>query len=253
MYRCPLLLVFPICVECSLADASSIAIPAANDNTIFSESLNSGGQVITFLAGRTNAAGLRRALVRFDVASHLPAASTVTGVTLTLNLDGVAQNETQARDVALHRLLAGWGEGTSGGGGAGSGQGQAPTTGDATWVHRFFDNQVWTTSGGDFVTSESSVASVGVSPGFYSWPSTATLVADVQGWLDDPATNIGWMLIGDESRNGTVRRFHSREALDEGLRPMLTIEYQPVPEPASSALLVSGLLLLLWLSKRRGF
>ncbi len=253
MYRWTLLVVFAISIEYSAANAASIAIPAASDNTIFSESLNSGGQVTMFFAGRNNAAGMRRALVRFDVASHVPAASTVTGVTLTLHLDGAAQNETEVRNVALHRLLAGWGEGTSGGGGPGSGQGQPPSTGDATWVHRFYDGQVWTTSGGDFVTTESSVASIGVSPTFYSWPSTATFVADVQGWLEDSATNFGWTLMGNESRNGTVRRFDSREAVDEGLRPMLTIEYQPVPEPASSVLLVSGLLLLLWLTSRRRF
>jgi hypothetical protein len=233
-----------LAIRGSDASAESITIFADADNTIFSESLNSGGEATTISAGRNNAAVIRRALLRFDVAANLPAASTVTGVTLSLSVDGAAQAETQSRDVGLHRLLADWGEGTSGGGGAGSGQGQPATTGDATWQHRFFDTELWATPGGDYVASASSVASVGFTPGPYAWPSTAALVADVQSWLDDPATNFGWAILGNEATNGTIRRFHSSEAANDSLRPALTIEFQAVPEPASCVLLLSGLLCL---------
>ena len=34
--------------------------------------------------------------------------------------------------------------------------------------------------------------------GQYTW-SSAQMVADVQGWLDNPASNFGWLMLGDES------------------------------------------------------
>ncbi|HEU5108731.1 MAG TPA: hypothetical protein VFT95_09260, partial [Micromonosporaceae bacterium] len=54
-----------------------------------------------------------------------------------------------------------------------------------------------------------------------------------QSWLDDPATNFGWMLVGDESRPQTAKRFDSREIDDPLLQPALEIVYTPpcVPRP----------------------
>src|SRR5262245_14650814 len=137
-----LIVVGPWLVVASLADADSVTVPASRDNTVFSESTNSGGQATTFFVGRNNQAGVRRGLIYFDVAAQIPAESIITDVTLTLHLDGAAQTETESRNVALHRLQANWGEGTSGGGGPGGGQGQPPTEGDATWDHRYFDDQL---------------------------------------------------------------------------------------------------------------
>jgi hypothetical protein len=240
MFRHGLLISLAILGATPTARSALVTLSADADNTIFSESLNSGGLATTIFAGRNNAAGVRRALVRFDVAGSVPAGAMITGVTLSLNLDGAAQTENQSRDVGLHRLLADWGEGTSGGGGPGGGQGQPATTGDATWQHTFFDTESWTHAGGDFDPSASSVASIGFVPGPFSWPSTADLVADVQTWLDDPAINFGWAITGGETTNGTVRRFHSREAAMENLRPTLTVEFQAVPEPGSLALLLAA-------------
>ncbi|MCA9184480.1 MAG: DNRLRE domain-containing protein [Pirellulaceae bacterium] len=224
-------------LSCSICVAESITMTAMADNTMFSESSNSGGLASTLFAGRNNAAGIRRALLQFDVAGSLPISARISAVQLTLHVDGAAQTETESREFALHRLTSGWGEGTSGGGGPGGGRGESPTIGDATWQHRFYDAQFWTTEGGDFVQSASGSASVGLAPGPYTWQSSAGLVADVQTWLDDPASDFGWMLIGDEQQNGTVRRIFSRESTDPALRPKLTVEYVAVPEPASAILL----------------
>src|SRR5690554_3444006 len=118
------------------ARATTVPIAAGRDNTIFAESLNSGGAATTFFVGRNNSAGVRRALIWFDVAAFIPAGATIEAVTLSLYMDGAAQTETKDREVALYRLTADWGEGTSGGGGPGGGMGQSPTAGDATWQHR---------------------------------------------------------------------------------------------------------------------
>ena len=61
--------------------------------------------------------------------------------------------------------------------------------------------------------------------GNFTFESTEQLVADVQSWLDDPATNYGLELIGDESANQTAKRLYSREFGKSEERPMLTVVY----------------------------
>jgi hypothetical protein len=126
-----------------------------------------------------------------------------------------------AETVELHKLLADWGEGTSHAPG-GEGDGAPATPNDATWRHRFFDSVFWTTQGADFSANVSASQSVGVT-GQYTWTSTQ-MVADVQSWLDNPASNFGWLVLGDETTAATVKRFDSRESASP---PILTIQYIP--------------------------
>ena len=37
------------------------------------------------------------------------------------------------------------------------------------------------------------------------------MLADVQKWLDDPSSNFGWLLLGDETKSRTTKRFDSSE------------------------------------------
>ena len=53
------------------------------------------------------------------------------------------------------------------------------------------------------------------------------MVSDVQSWLDNPATNYGWALIGDESTKTTARRFASREGVSQ---PALVVDFTPSGE-----------------------
>ena len=57
------------------------------------------------------------------------------------------------------------------------------------------------------------------------------MVSDVQSWVDAPAGNHGWLLLGDETVLGAAKRFGSRESTFVNERPVLTIEYTPVPGP----------------------
>jgi len=133
-----------------------------------------------------------------------------------------------ARVIELHKLLADWGEGTSQATGE-EGQG-APN--DATWRHRFFDTIFWTNEGGDFFATVSASRSVGPI-GQYTW-SSAQMIADVQSWPDNPASNFGWLVLGDESTILTSKRFDTRETANP---PVLTIQYiagarvLPTPRP----------------------
>jgi hypothetical protein len=54
------------------------------------------------------------------------------------------------------------------------------------------------------------------------------MVADVERLLMSPAEGFGWLIRGDESVNGTARRFYSREA-GPAYEPFLTIDFTPPP------------------------
>ena len=204
-------------------DTGSVRLESDRDNTLYEDAggqqSNGAGEFI--FAGITNQPGLRRALMHFDVAgATIPAGSTIDSVTLTLNL---SRTNTGATPVALHRVTADWGEGTSVAAGV-QGVGIAPTTGDATWLHRFFDTALWTNIGGDFI-SAASASTVVQNLGQYTWGSTATMTSDVRGWLADPATNFGWVVVGDETNPGTAKRFDAREIANAQNRPTLTVYF----------------------------
>jgi hypothetical protein len=106
--------------------------------------------------------------------------------------------------------------------------------GDATWIHTFFPDQFWVVPGGDFGAVASASAVVG-GPGPYTWDG---LAADVQSWLDNPGSNFGWIVIGDESMLDSVRRFASGQYPVISERPVLTVDYTP-PAEAPLVLAVS--------------
>jgi hypothetical protein len=212
-----------LCVALGAAAGAETAVVGAAADATLIESVDGGlanGSGPVLFAGRTgqSTGSLRRGLLRFEVAAALPAGARVTGAELVLAL--TPSNPVQA-NVALHRVLASWSEGPSQAGGGG---GAAAQPGDATWLHRVFDTSDWSQPGGDFSPTASSVASVG-DAGTYVWPSSTELVADVQDWLDAPASNHGFMLVGDETGPSTSKRFVSREGSDASLRPRLVVTY----------------------------
>jgi len=225
-----------VCVLASAAGAADAfaefaLLRPAKDSTLVEDSAgalaNGSGDAV--FAGRINASSrsIRRALLAFDVAAVVPAGSTVTGATLQVTLSSTSAGPVTVR---LQRVLADWGEGASASGGGG---GSPATPGDSTWLHRFYNDLFWTLPGGDFEPTPRGGAIVD-QPGPYTWVSTPEMVADVQAWLDQPASAFGWALRGDETRPQTVKRFDSREAADEASRPLLEVDFVPpcAPNPA---------------------
>lgn len=214
------------------AAANIINITPSKDNTLYeydpAEGDHSNGAGLHFFAGENGMGELRRGVLAFDVAGMIPAGSTITAVSLTLNM---SMTPAGPETIELHKLLADWGEGTSHAP-QGEGDGAPATPNDATWRHRFFDTIFWTTEGGDFSATVSASQSVDVT-GQYTWSSTQ-MVADVQAWLDDPASNFGWLVLGNETAIATAKRFDTKESASP---PMLTIEYiaaprtRPTPRP----------------------
>src|SRR5437867_1992754 len=217
-------------IASDLASAATINIMPSKDNTLYEfdpdDGDHSNGAGFHFFAGETAMSELRRGVLAFDIAGSIPPGSIITSVTLSMNMSRTI-SETP-RIVELHKLLADWGEGTSDAPGE-EGDGAPATTNDATWRHRFFDTIFWAMEGGDFSPTVSASQSVGpVGP--YTWNS-AQMVADVQSWVNNPASNFGWLVLGDESAAGTTKRFDTRESASP---PVLTIEYrssQSAPRP----------------------
>lgn len=211
----------------SSAHGDVAQLGAAKDNTLYENAAGSlsNGVGSHFFAGHTSIITnvVRRGLIMFDVAADIPAGSTIHSARLTLNM---SMTSSGAQPVALHRVLADWGEGMSNAlGGEGGGAPAAP--GDATWQHTFFSKSFWATDGGDFDAASSASISIGGVVGFYSWGSTANMVADVQMWLDNPSANFGWLLRGNESTLMTTKRFDSKDNLLASVRPILEVCYSP--------------------------
>jgi spore coat protein A len=184
---------------------------------------NSCGIGTNLFSGITNDGFVRRALLRFDIAAAIPAGSTINSVTLTLTINRSGDN--QDAPMELHAIDTDWGEGTVDCDPVrGGGQGLDANPGDATWLDAMFQQVAWGTSGGD-LRAFSATALVGTS-GEAVWNSGGNpgMVTDLQNWLDAPTSNLGWIVLGDEARSSTTRRFSSREGRTP---PVLTVDFTP--------------------------
>lgn len=205
--------------------ADSVTLEADKDNTLYESPTGalSNGAGERLFAGVTDTGMLRRALIHFDLSS-IPPGVVVTNVTLDMQVSKVPFLP-PSTDLDLHRVSADWGEGASDAPGE-EGTGDPTQPGDASWVHTFFPTDLWTNLGGDFVANVSATTKWSGGVGPISW-SSAGLLADVLGWLDDPGGNFGWVIkAADEGEPRNAKRFNSREFLgDPTTRPLLTIEF----------------------------
>ena len=229
------------------ARASTMAeFTAVADSTIFAE--QGGGTAFDAVADGQGgslwtsvlASGLvRRALMRFDLAA-IPRGAVV----LEASVEAFMIRLREPQALTLHRVTAAWGEGPSNGGDAGVGAAAGP--GDSTWSHRFWPNQPWAARGGDYLISASASTPVSGWPAPVVWASTPALVDDVQGWIDTPSGNHGWIMIGTESGSQNASRLASRHSATPAARPRLRVRWQEpapgedVPLPAWALALLGG-------------
>lgn len=221
------------------AVAMTMTLGAKQDATMFQNNPDNGSGGGNGLFAGTNGAQTspRRALIAFDVAAGLPSGVVIHDVDLTLflgqfpNVGAVASST-----IGLHPVTSSWGEGltqlqtppndTFGG----LGQGAPALDGDVTWNNRFHSASTptpWTNAGGDFesTSSASTIVTRNLNAG-YVWDSTDAMVDDVQGWLDAPQSNFGWMLKNaDEATPATFRGFYSSQTATAELRPHLAVSF----------------------------
>ncbi len=222
--------------------ADTVVLAASKDNTLyehFAGSLSNGAGS-HFFVGQTGQQRAVRGVLEFDIAGALPAGATVQTAMLTLVMSRTRPRIVITHTISLHPLLDEWGEGTSNAS-SGEGRGATSTPGDATWIHSMFNTSFWASAGGDFSATPSASTDV-TGLGSYSWASPE-LAADVQLFLDDPAQNHGWAVIGNES-TFVAKRFNSRESGSTG--PMLTIEFAPPVNAPPNCSLASPSLRGLW-------
>jgi hypothetical protein len=239
-----LLFSLPLAVR---ADFTAV-MGAFKDNSMFENfPNNSAGGAAGIYSGNNNVPAKRRGLVAFNIAGNVPAGSTITGVELSMYL-ATAPN-TNNQTIGLHRMSLDWGENTAD---TSSplvnmmGNGVTAMSGDATWNENFFGTSTWPTPGatGSFNAIASGTSVVGGTIDTQkTWLSTATLISDVQGWLDNSATNFGWAIVNaNEASNQTMKAFYSRQAslnnggtgttIDPSWRPTLTVTYTNSTAPS---------------------
>ena len=192
---------------------------------------------------------LRRALVKFDLGA-VPTGSTINSASFGITIDQVPP-AASSFIISLHTVTDNWGEGASNAPGP-EGRGTTAQVGDATWLHRFYDSELWNAPGGDFAPGAVASAPISSAPQSVTFASSPQLVAAVQAWVDDPASNHGWILLGDEVVTQNARRILSRENAGPG-NPLLTIEFTPPPPVAVPVLNTTGLLVLVLLLSLYGF
>ena len=181
--------------------------------------------------GRTggSSGGLHnRSAIAFDLTTAgIPAGSTITNAELQLRVTKSASisGSIVPEPVTIHKLNIDWGEGASGDPCDLRNQVSPAAPGDTTWTHRVFPNVLWGTPGGtgDFEATASATTMV-IGTGSDPMWSSAGMAADLQGWLDNPSTNFGWMMVGNEAKPlSSARRFASRHV---GGAPQLTITFE---------------------------
>ena len=230
--------VVTLAIAVGLTAQTQIAlVPAAKDNTLIDNpfgALSNGAGPHVF-AGQTIQGSDRRAVIAFAVAAAIPSGSTIQSASLRLEMD---MTIAMGVPISLHQVTQDWGEGTSlagGGGGLATGGGNGAPAGvnDATWLHTFSPTSSWSAPGGDFTAAASATTTVNQN-GPYTWAG-GTVTSDVQSWLNNPATNFGWLIKGPGTASPEAKRFRSREHPQVATRPLLAITFTP-PTGASSTI-----------------
>ncbi len=206
--------------------AATVVLEPSEDNSMFEEdgALSNGAGIYLFM-GITADGFARRALLRFDIAGNVPAGATITDATLSFQVNREPSGGAPDGLASLYRSQAPWGEEGSDAAGD-EGMGAPAEPGDATWVFRTFNTVRWVTPGGELVqpvVDTELISGLGV----YQFDGPE-LVTELQDMLEVPATNFGFIVVGDETGDRTARRFASRENPNASERPQLTIEYTPL-------------------------
>lgn len=184
---------------------------------------NNNGRSQSLYTGENGKPGTMRSLLRFTPPDDLlQGRATVTHAVLTMVTLGTGGvDETTPPTPATESLQAvsvPWVEGTGFGAGPTSNTvGQACAASGATWNQpNCAGDTPW--SGGNVSATISGVADVpAMVDALVTWDSAAAgnagMVADVQGWMDSPATNQGWRLTSstEGAASGQAQRFVSRE------------------------------------------
>jgi hypothetical protein len=240
------LFVFAVGGIFSLGFAATIRMHPIADTTLVETAPDNNTGANAFVNAGTSGIGTKnRGLYKFDF-TVVPPNSKIQSAILQLEVTKEPSGGAEPSTFELHRMLKSWGEGdkdstleTS------SGMGFPATINEATWNSPFaLTTNSWTAPGatGDFADVVSSSVMVYGVGDFPIFDTTPEMVADVQTWMDNPATNFGWLLKTEsESISRTARQFGSHEfaGIDTNSPPYLEIEFTE-PLSISNPQIISG-------------
>jgi hypothetical protein len=220
------------------ARAATQVLPPSDDTFINDGNAdNNNGATLSIFTGTDGHGGNMRGLIRFAMPASLQGRVTVTGAQLTLTVQALGNGTAGAAATeTLQAVVEAWVQG--------NGIGDAPsafTVGEpcggpvsgTTWNQRdCVAGTPWTTPGATVVAAASGQASTAGVPvgGQVTWSSAsnARMNADVQAWIDGPASNHGWRITSStEGATAEAQRFFSSEAASS--RPTLAVTYSCRP------------------------
>jgi hypothetical protein len=220
------------------AFAGSQVLTASDDTFINAGNPNNNnGASLSFFAGTDGHNGVMRGLVRFGLPASLRGRVTVTGVQLVLTIQALGDGTAGTAAIqSLQALTQPWTQGNGFGTGANGftvGQACAGSIVGATWNQtNCAAGTSWSTPGATVAATVSGQVDTTGIPigGLVTWSSATSpgMIADVQGWIDNPTTNNGWRISSSTEGNGTqTQRFFSTESGASG--PTLSIAYSCKP------------------------
>jgi hypothetical protein len=190
------------------ADVTAVTVDTYLDSA--NPTLNYGAEV----TARVDADPARVALLRFDVSAIAPGA-TVTAAELAVT---TAADALEEGTVQLYEVTESWAEGDA-----------VATAAPANWTQRTTNND-WTTAGAGS-GSRAPAAMSEVTPSIAATRYPVLLPIElVQGWVADPASNRGLVLVPVNAATHGVD-FESSESATTAARPSLSITFIPSNEP----------------------
>ncbi len=242
----PLALLAPASLQ---AHADVIVLNAAADVMLLGANSNVRGNYLG-----VNSGGDGNPLIRFDTSGLAAAINGGTINSVTLSLTFAAPNLTMAspRSLDAFQLVAanaGWnGVGNVGFGGSTAASGSYKDTPNTTaWASGASIYAAGNTAGTVMAADISSVSFVTNTTYVFTMNN-----AVITNWINTPALADAGILLA--TSGGFVNRdtfyFYTMEAATAGYRPTITVDYTPIPEPASLALLGLGGLLMLGRSRK---
>lgn len=201
--------VYPITIDPTIVRLQTSA--NMEDTTIRSAApTQTGGNDFELGVGTAVGGNTVRSLLKFDL-SAVPSSTTILSADLNLWLSST--NNNSPIDVSLHKLTSPWEEN------------------QASWTYsKTTPYTAWKTAGGDFSNDKlRTVKDIGVPPAsiadaMVNWKVPLDVV---QGWINNPTTNNGFMLKSDNETTQIYKKFASSEQSTlNKYKPQLVVTYK---------------------------
>ena len=218
------------------ATAQDVFLYFGQNGTESSWSAYNTGRTDCFVTGAYDNNSLLRTLIRFDLASQIPAGATIQNATLRLTpIKWIPKFGGIAFQIEAHQMLRSWKQGTAAPicGGIPT-LVNSPTVDGATGLERFYSadgSSKWNVIGVGLDGIDAAIkpaAQATLTNGSIA-PTTLDVTTLVQTWATTPASNFGMLIRNTTEETNTFPdypHFWSGDAADPLVRPALDIEYQ---------------------------